>query len=145
MKGTGRRVLTVVLILGVVLLLAGCDFFAGIFNPLIGKWQMSELIGPDVTMAQTLEMHGDKTWSMTGVISGAASGSTSGTGTYTQEETTLAISGTYTMVVVGEGTNSIILPAAPVTYSISGNTMTWTDTTGVLTQEPGTVLTWTRQ
>jgi hypothetical protein len=147
MKGTGKRILTVVLVLGVVLLLGGCDFFAGIFNPVIGKWQMTIEVGPDVFMTQTMEIHGDKTWSISAVFTGGGvSGSGAGSGTYTQDDAskTITITGTFTQTIVGEDPYTMTFAGSPITYSVSGNTMTWTDTTGVLTGENVTLITWTR-
>ncbi len=101
MSKRSRILLAIALV--AVLSLAGCDLLAGIFDPLIGKWQYSLTIGP-ATMTVVYEFHSDLTWNGTMTATGQTDQTVSGTytkdsaaGTITMTATTGSSPGTQTL------------------------------------------------
>ncbi len=91
---------------------ASCNFFAGLFNPLIGTWEYSESGG-----TITFTFNYDNTWS----YSVTSSGSTvSASGTYTQDSS----AGTITFSQSGYTDSTM-------SYTINGNKLTLSEFSGI--------------
>jgi hypothetical protein len=89
------RVGLISIVLLFVLLFSGCDFFVGLFDPLIGTWVYSVEGG-----SMTMEFHADKSCSWTSVAEGQPTISPSGT--YEKTDTTI------TMTLTWEGDTETI-------------------------------------
>jgi len=102
-----------------VLVLAGCDLFTGLFDPLIGTWQYSVTVF-GITITDTLTYHADNSW--TEVVTETGQPDQTYSGTYTHDTKAL----TLTMTVTTGGSGSM---TAAYTISTDRKTLTLTQGT----------------
>jgi hypothetical protein len=149
MKAHGRTQAVSALVFGIAFLFTGCDFFAGLSNPLIGTWRTTVHVSSAADMVLTLDIHADKSLEITGTLTGSTTGSVSGSGTFTQDSSaeTITIDGSMTTTVTGRTPTRAAMAGETIAYSISTdkNTMTWIDSSGVLTGTPGAAVVWLRK
>lgn len=135
MKSPRRILLGSTIAFLILYLLSGCDFFAGLFNPLIGTWAGSVTVST-MTMTYTSYMFKyDNSYTFSGTFSesgSGVSGTTSGSGTYIQDQSAKTITGTGTMTWKSTSGPSQYYQyfdrtentSDTTSYSISGNTLT---------------------
>jgi hypothetical protein len=108
-----------VLCLLFTLVLGGCDFFAGIFDPLIGSWTGSVTL-LSVTASTTYTFHADAKWDVSTAITGLPNATSSGTYIHDIKAGTLEL----TTTSGGSGVQAY-------TYAISADKKTLTITQGI--------------
>ena len=149
MKAHGRIRAVSALIIGFAFLLAGCDFFAGLTNPLIGTWRTTVDVSSTADMVLTLDLRADKTLEIAGTLTGSTTGTVSGSGTYTQNSSaeTIRIDASMTTTVTGSRPETAEIAGETVAYSFSADkdTMTWIDSSGILTGTRGAAVVWLRK
>ncbi len=131
-KGSLGRTILLVVLAGV--LLGGCDFFAGLFNPLIGTWHTTITSGStQITQDATLKADG----SLSVVMSDGTSTQTK-TGTWTSD----AGAKTLTFVISSPGPTETQVWGYAISSDRNTLTLTFQSTTG--TSTPPSQLTFTR-
>lgn len=139
-----RALLLSLLIVSTATFLCGCNWFIGLFNPLIGTWTCSDSLGDVASVKEKMLFNYDNTWKLTGKVklgSGEYSGKISGSGTFTQDQAagTVTIKGS-TKSTLGDYDTDLQVTdwAGKYDYSVDGSSLT-------LTSSDGTDVIWTKE
>ncbi len=104
------------LLVALLLVLAGCDFFVGLFDPLVGTWTATDPGGGSITFV----LHGDRSFTISGT--GYMTGTASGTYSADTEAKVLTLNVTQSSWTSGGPT----VGAWVFTYSLSSDKKTLT-------------------
>lgn len=132
MRKHRRFLVPTALLVGIIALSTGCEFVAGIFNPLLGSWRGTLGFG-SLTQDLTLEFRSDGTYTQSGTWSQSeSSGTIEGEGTFAQDKAaeTITLVGTVTYRRTSgppAGLEGTMNTDSTASYSIDGNTLTLID------------------
>lgn len=130
-----KRILRGAAVLLVLVLLAGCEFFAELFNPLLGSWGRTETANTTTFAFSSYVFNSDNTYSCNGTFSEpvtGVSGTASGSGTFVQDQSadTISMTGSFTQKSTSGPAQFYSLFDGTVSgtmaynYSITGKNMT---------------------